>query len=323
MCRHPTEGQETRMHSKFLLFLIISLLLFNVLAARCSHSRAPAPFWLKEGAYAYYYFNFTVISFVNGTAVWNGNSTYGWVCVGLTVNTAMFEVSVNITGKRQGSFEPIPAPYAFEGKYTVSIDIETREAACGDTYLGFLPYWMTTDVQNLPYINESRLPNWVPKLGWQVIENFSSCENLTAYGLVGGVNATWKTPYKDFKGDELRSVLAVYNSTLAFPYVYEKDSGLWISEGTDNFWQQILETRNLIDPVLLDTNIHSLPEQPSLLTILLPYIVAIVIIVAAAATIYFVKIRKNKQATHKPKTSLQPHSHTVPRRPLSQPHSLE
>jgi hypothetical protein len=268
------------------------MLLLSLFAADCF--AFPKPFWLKEGAYAYYYFDFSnyPLTFSNGTLIWKGNGTYGWKCVGITGNTAILEILCTITGKQQNPNETNTTLYDFAANYTISINVETREAFSGNESLGFLPYWIPADVNNLPYMPEDELPEWIPKLQWRVIENFTSYGDVTTYGLVGGVGTTIETPYKTFAGDKLWSILGAFNSTHGFVCIYEKDSGLWIAKGTDNFWPKIMKLSNNIDPVLRDTNIFSLPEPASPLNILLPYITTTTALLTATASIYFIKIRK-------------------------------
>jgi hypothetical protein len=276
------------------------LLVSCFITVRCA-SLTPKPFWLKEGSYAYYYFSSTMLHFLNNTFIWYSNGTYGWKCMGIAGETAALEMFFNITGRRQYPNETTATPYSFSANYMVKINVETRETTCGDEYLGFLHYWIPAAIENLPYMDPDRLPEYVPKnIQWKVIENFTSFGDVMAYGLVANVTPTIKTPYKDFKGDELRAIFGEFNSTEGFTYMYEKDSGLWVASiGRDNFWYKVLEFDGTGNLLLSDTNIHSLPDQPSLLTILLPYIVAIVIIIAATATIYFVKIRRKKTDTTK------------------------
>jgi hypothetical protein len=230
---------------------------------------------------------------MNGTQIWYGNGTYGWKVLGVAGNNAILEILVSITGKRLDPNETKTKPYAFAANYTISINVETREAFSGNEYLGFLPYWIPTDVEKLPYIAEDRLPDWAPKIKWKVIENFATYDNITTYGLVGNVSATIETPYKTFKGYELWAILGAFDPTHGFTYIYDKDSGLWITNGVDNFWRKILKVNNpALELLLKDTNIYSMPESSSLFTFLLPYIITATAIIAAATSIYFIKVRK-------------------------------
>lgn len=279
-------------------FFLILVLMFSLPFIKCSASAAP--FWLREGVYACYEFEFNPMDFGNGTLIWYANGTYGWECLGVSGDTAIFEITVNITGRKLGP-EYKKTPYNFTAKYVINIDIETREAFFGDEYLGILPYWIPADVEKLPYIDEERLPDWMWKKEWKVIENFTSFDNLTTYGLVGNVSREIETPYKTFKGDELLAIVGAFDPLTGFTYIYEKDSGLWITMGLmDNFWRKVIGAQNKSFNLLLrDTNVHFSPEPTSPITFLLPYIISATAITAATAYIYFTKIRKKSQSiTH-------------------------
>jgi hypothetical protein len=269
------------------------MLLLSIFAVNCF--AFPAPFWLREGAYAYYHIDSNPIVFENGTSIWRGNGTYGWKCVGMTGNSAILEVSVNITGRALYPNQTKTAPYASAETHMISIDVETREAFCGDEYLGFLPYWIPANIQELPFMSKDELPDWVPKdIEWRYIENFASYENVTTYGLLGN-GSDVETPYKTFKGDQVMSILGAFSSVHGFSYLYEKDSGLFIKTAmaSDNFLRKVINVKNYIDNFLLeDTNIFSLPQPASPLNILLPYIIIATTLMATTASIYFIKIRK-------------------------------
>lgn len=282
------------MRSQYLppFFLVLVLAFASAFIGRVA---SVAPFWLREGAYTYYEIKFPKVPlhFWNGTAVW-GNATYGWECLGVTGDTAILEIIVNITGRKLDPNEYKTTPYNFTAKYVIDIDMETREAFFGDEYLGFMPYWIPADIERLPYIDEERLPDWAPKKDWKVIENFTSFDNLTTYGLVGGAWSNFETPYKTFKGDETLTILGAFDPLTGFSFTYEKDSGLWIGMGLmDNFWRKVIGVINKsFDGLLRDTNIDFRPEPSSPITSLLPYIITATAITASITSIYFIKIRK-------------------------------
>jgi hypothetical protein len=279
--------------SSFFITAVLAISLFAV-----SRFAYASPFWLREGTYAYYYVDFNPLHFENDTLIWRGNGTYGWKCLGVTGNVAVLEVLVNITGRRIDPDMEKTVPYASITNYTISINVETREASYGDEYLGFLPYWVPAAIEELPYMDEDQLPDWIPKdIQWRFIENFASYDNVTTYGIVAG-GCEIETPYKTFKGDQVISIVGAFGPTQGFDYRYEKDSGLLIETGmgSENFLRKVIKTKKAFDNLLLlDTNIHSLPEPTSPLNVLLPYIITATTLSATTTSIYLLKIRKKPQ----------------------------
>jgi hypothetical protein len=287
-----------RYHQLPLFFIIAALALSPFVVCVFAYT---APFWLREGAYAYYHIESTVIVFDNGTSIWYANGTYGWKCVGVTGNNAILEMLFNLTGRKLNPNQTKTTPYTSVEIHTISINVETREASYGDEYLGFLQYWVPTDIENLPYMDEDQLPDWVPKnLQWRYIENFASYENVTTYGLVGGSPThDVETSYKTYKGDQAFSIFGDFGETSGgFSMLYERDSGLALYEKAfrDNFLRKVIKTKGPIMNFLLeDTNIYSLPEPTSPLNMLLPYIITTTALTATATSIYLIKIRKKPQ----------------------------
>lgn len=273
------------MRSRRLLFspFLVLTVMFSIVANECYAS--VAPFWLWEGAYAYYEFEVMTFTFWNHTSLWNAKGTYGWKCLGVTGKTATLQITVNITG---GKFEPDfgefrAEPYAFAGKFEINIDMETREAFIDNEPLGVLPYWIPTDVNKTDVIN-----------------SLVSLGNRTLLGRVGSVRPDIETSYKTFSGDELLAVANQYEPDKAFFFLYEKDSGLMvISSFLDNIWREkigIFQEAGSELPYgflhLKDANIEFRPEPTSPLSLLLPYIITATAITSATIFIYFIKIRK-------------------------------
>jgi len=252
--------------------------MFGVVIGKCYAS--VAPFWLREGAYAYYEV-YGRLEYLNGSTVFSTGGTYGWKCLGVTGQTAVLEVTFNFTVRE-------PAHFEIKAQFEIDIDVETREAFSYGESLGVLPYWIPTDV------NKS-----------DVIDSYMSLGNRTLSGTVGGVRPDIETPYKTFSGDES---WAVYNQNEAdetFVNFHEKDSGIMVvCHDPDNVWREKMGIIDELGPShdkykygflnLKDANVEFMPEPTSLLTLLQPYILATTIVAAAIASIYYFKIRKKK-----------------------------
>jgi len=273
-----------------LLFLLFALMLSFIFSG---YTVDAAPFWLKEGAYAYYELETRHITLRNTTLIFNANGTYGWKCLGVVGYAATLEVTINVSGSifmgvdEQGTYTW--GEWWVEEKYDVNINVETREAYIDDEPIGILPYWMPTDAEML-----------------ESIANFTSYDNYTLSAVVYGVTPSVETPYKTFEGDELWHVatdtIPQEGASIGNFLFYEKESGLLISGlFVDNIWFQktmakaIIGSEGKTEPFnLKETNVWFTPESPSLFELLLPYIITGVVAVAVVgmALVYATKIRK-------------------------------
>lgn len=272
-----------------LLFLFFAIMLTCIFSG---YTVDAAPFWLKEGAYAHYEFNGS-ITLRNITTVWHPSGIYCWECVEVAGYTATLEVTINVSGLVLMGVDDKGKPkwgeWRVQEKFDVNINVETCEAYIGNESVGILPYWMSTDVEE-----------------GEPISNFTSYDNLTLSAVIYGVMFSVETPYRVFEGDELWNV-ATESITLVGAQIhgnlyYEKESGLLISgRFVDNIWFQRAMARTIWGPGngaqpfnLKETNIQFRPEPPSLVGLVLPYIVTGLAAIAAVGIIlvYAIKIRK-------------------------------
>lgn len=275
---------------KFPLFFLFFTLMFSFVFN--GYVVDAAPFWLKEGAYAYYELDTRFVRLQNETLIWYASGIYGWKCLRVVGEAATLEVMINVSGSVRISVDeqgiPTWGEWRVEEKYDVNVNVETRKAYIDDKYIGILSYWIPTDVEKL-----------------EPIANFTSYGNQTLSAVVYGVGFSIETPYKTFEGDELWNVctetIPLVGAQIFGYFFYEKESGLLISgEFIDNVWFEKNMVANIIGPEegnpfnLKETNIQFRPESPSLFGLFLPYILVAVAVIAAVGItlIYATKIRK-------------------------------
>jgi len=276
-----------------LLFLFFTLTLTFILNGCVVDA---APFWLKEGAYAYYEVSADITYYENIThvsQVWGASGTYGWKCLEVAGDSAMLEVTINVSGTVLASVDEQGIPtwreWQVEEKINLSINVENRKAYINGEPVGILPYWMPTDVEE-----------------GEPITNFTTYGNHTLSAVVYGGGYPVETPYKTFEGHELRNVLtegiSLPGASIHNFLFYEKESGILISgRFVDNIWIRKAMAKNIWGPGegaqpfnLKETNIWFTPESPPLLEILSPYIITAAAVIAAIGItlVYATKIRK-------------------------------
>lgn len=288
--------------SKSPLFFLFLALLFGL--AFSNHVVDAAPFWLRQGVYAYYRFGARrLILLQNDTIINDANGTYGWSCVRITGNTATLEVTINVSGRELiGSTEY--EEWKLEDTYEVDVNVETREAYLDDGHISILSYWMPTNVE----------------LG-DPIANFSSYGNITlSVPFVASVLPAVDTPYRNFTGDELWFLLTETfsyggKSQVQQAFFYEKESGLMTKgEFVDPIWHEKVKVKTLHSPdanrqtiggwafELSQTNIEFTQPPPSLFSLVWPYLLIATAIIAVSVTLAYILImarRKPKNTFHK------------------------
>jgi len=289
------------MKVRFRTFEYTGLLLVLNLMLYCSidiSSVVAAPFWLKPGTYAYYDVETFFFYFKNGTAFDSAKGIYGWRCLSVGGNSASLEVIFQVNLTDSWDSVPIkPGTIEYKRTFVLTVNMETRESYADGVFMGFVPFWIETNVQMLQNITMSYAYNRTLK--------------GTVYGAVPQVRI--QTPYRNFTGDEIwnvatESVNLEGGMRYHGMYFFEKDSGILIA---GSFWGDLFDKLE-IDMYawkrqwpfeLLDTNIEFRePAGTSPFQTLFLYAAGVTAALAITTLIYLIKMRrKHGPLTDEPK----------------------